>query len=107
MSFALARHPGGIIRRRLMEPQGLTMTDVASAMGVSVSSVSRLINEKAELSGDMALRLSHVFGGDPETWLTLQLKYNLVQAKAHFSPEGLTRLTPHIREENEEAEPLV
>lgn len=51
MSFALARHPGGIIRRRLMEPQGLTMTDVASAMGVSVSSVSRLINEKAELSG--------------------------------------------------------
>ena len=103
MSFALARHPGGIIRRRLMEPQGLTMTDLASVMGVAVSSVSRVINEKAELSGDMALRLSYVLGGDPETWLTMQMKYNLAQAKTHFNPEGLKRLVPAPAPEEEEA----
>lgn len=88
MSFILARHPGGVFRRRYIESNGLTVTEVASAMGVSTSSVSRFINEKSELTADMALRLSAVIGGKPEDWLMMQMHYNLAQAKTKFSGVG-------------------
>lgn len=90
----ISRHPGGVIRRRYLEPLQLTMTDLAEAMGVSLSSVSRVVNEKAELTSDMALRLSYVIGGTPEMWVGLQTTYGLERAKADFSTQGLKRLYP-------------
>lgn len=95
----ISRHPGGIIRRRYLEPLKLTMTDLAEAMGVSLSSVSRVVNEKAELTSEMALRLSYVIGGTPEMWVGLQTAYSLDKAKAEFSAEGLKRLNPALGEE--------
>lgn len=95
----ISRHPGGIIRRRYLEPLKLTMTDLAEAMGVSLSSVSRVVNEKAELTSEMALRLSYVIGGTPEMWIGLQTSYNLDKAKVGFSTEGLRRLNPALGEE--------
>jgi|Wag4MinimDraft_6_1082665.scaffolds.fasta_scaffold21398_2 addiction module HigA family antidote len=95
----ISRHPGGIIRRRYLEPLKLTMTDLAEAMGVSLSSVSRVVNEKAELTSEMALRLSHVIGGTPEMWVGLQTAYSLDKAKVEFSAEGLKRLNPALGEE--------
>jgi addiction module HigA family antidote len=89
----ISRHPGGIIRRRYMEPLKLTMTDLAEAMGVSLSSVSRVVNEKAELTSEMALRLSYVVGGTPEMWVGLQTAYSLDKAKAKFSEDGIKRLS--------------
>jgi antitoxin HigA-1 len=88
----ISRHPGGIIRRRYLEPLKLTMTELADAMGVSLSSVSRVVNEKAELTSEMALRLSYVIGGTPEMWVGLQTAYSLDKAKTEFSAEGLKRL---------------
>jgi addiction module HigA family antidote len=85
-------HPGGIIRRRYLEPLQLSLTDVAKAMNVSVSSVSRIVNEKAELSSDMAMRLSYVLGGEPATWLNLQSAYSLQEAKKSFNEQGLKKL---------------
>ncbi|MCS7530846.1 HigA family addiction module antitoxin [Pseudomonas aeruginosa] len=95
----ISRHPGGIIRRRYLEPLKLTMTDLAEAMGVSLSSVSRVVNEKAELTSEMALRLSHVIGGTPEMWMGLQTAYSLEKAKSQFTTEGLKRLNPAIAQE--------
>lgn len=95
----ISRHPGGIIRRRYLEPLKLTMTDLAEAMGVSLSSVSRVVNEKAELTSEMALRLSYVLGGAPEMWMGLQTAYSLDKAKSEFSSEGLKRLNPALDEE--------
>ena len=88
----MSKHPGGIIRRRYLDPLKLSMTDLAEAMGVSLSSVSRVVNEKAELTSEMALRLSHVIGGTPEMWVGLQTAYSLDKAKVEFSAEGLKRL---------------
>ena len=85
-------HPGRIIRRRFLEPLNLSLTDVAKAMNVSVSSISRIVNEKAEISSDMALRLSYVLGIDPATWLNMQTAYNLQEAKKLFDDSGLKKL---------------
>ncbi|GAA0576145.1 HigA family addiction module antitoxin [Halomonas salifodinae] len=94
MTFlSFTRHPGGIIRRRFMEPMGLTMTDLASALDVSVSSVSRVVNEKAEISSDMALRLSHVLGGEAESWMMMQVRHSLAEASRVFDSSDLRRLT--------------
>lgn len=94
----ISRHPGGVIRRRYLEPLQLTLTDLADAMGVSVSSVSRVVGEKAELTSEMALRLSYAIGGTSEMWLGLQTAYSLDKAKAEFSAKGLKRLVPVIEE---------
>lgn len=94
MSTMINRHPGGIIRRRYLDPLGLSFSALADAMGVSVSSISRVVNEKAEVSSDMALRLSYVLGGTPEMWLHLQANYSLAQAKQSFDSSLLKRLNP-------------
>lgn len=85
-------HPGAVVRLDFMDPLKLTMTDLAKAMDVSVSSVSRMVNEKAELTTDMALRLSYVFGSTPETWLQLQLRHDLSKARKNFESSGLKKL---------------
>lgn len=88
-------HPGGIIRRRYLEPLELTLTALAEALNVSVSSVSRVISEKADISSDMALRLSYVLGGTPQMWLNLQSNHNLEKAKHALDCSSLKRLNPN------------
>ncbi len=90
----VSRHPGGIISRRYIKPLNLSLTSLADAMGVSVSSVSRVVNEKADLTCDMAMRISYALGGTPEMWMGLQADFNLSKAKAAFDSAGLKRLNP-------------
>jgi addiction module HigA family antidote len=73
-------HPGGIVRRQCLEPLGLSVTEAARGLGVTRQTLSDLINEKAGVSVDMAIRLSKAFGSSPETWLGLQTAYDLAQA---------------------------
>ena len=74
-------HPGGIVKRQCLEPMGLTVTRTAQGLGVSRQSLSDLINEHARISVEMAVRLSKAFGSTPETWLRLQLTYDLWKAQ--------------------------
>lgn len=92
-----SRHPGGIINRRYLKPLKLSYSRLADAMGVNVSSISRIVNEKADLTSDMAVRVSYVLGGTPEMWMGLQAEFNLAKAKEAFNPEGLTRLNPDFQ----------
>jgi len=62
-------HPGGFVLRQCIEPLGLTIT-AAAALGVTRTTLSELVNEKRGISPEMAVRLSKVFGGSAETWLT-------------------------------------
>jgi antitoxin HigA-1 len=73
-------HPGGIVRRQCLEPLDLSVTEAAKGLGVTRQTLSDLINEKAGVSVDMAIRLSKAFGSSPETWLGLQTAYDLAQA---------------------------
>ena len=66
-------HPGGIVRRQCLEPLGLTITEAAEGLGVTRQALSDLVNERAGVSVEMAIRLSKGFGSSPETWLGLQM----------------------------------
>jgi addiction module HigA family antidote len=74
-------HPGGLVRRQCIEPLGLTIT-AAAALGVTRTTLSELVNEKRGISPEMAVRLSKVFGGSAESWLTQQAHYDLAQVHA-------------------------
>jgi addiction module HigA family antidote len=66
-----------------IEPLGLTITAAAAALGVTCTTSSELINGQRGISPEMAVRLSQVFGGSAETWLTQQAHYDLAQVRTH------------------------
>ena len=70
-------HPGEMVRWDCLEPLGLTVTRAAQGLGVTRQTLSSLVNGKADLSVEMALRLSRAFGSSPETWLGLQTANDL------------------------------
>jgi addiction module HigA family antidote len=74
-------HPGGIVRRQCLEPLGLSVTEAARGLGVTRQALSELVNQRTGLSVEMAIRLSKAFGSSPETWLGLQMAYDLWQAR--------------------------
>ncbi len=74
-------HPGGIVRRQCLEPLGLTVTGAAKALGVTRQALSDLVNERAGVSVEMAIRLSKAFASSAETWLGMQMAYDLWQAR--------------------------
>jgi addiction module HigA family antidote len=85
-------HPGGIIKRMHMEPLRLTVTQLAAVLGVSRKTLSKIVNERAGLTPDMALRLSRAFGTTPDLWLNLQKAHDLWIAE-HEST-GWENVTP-------------
>ena len=78
-------HPGGIVKRQCLEPLGLTVTRAAEGLGVTRQTLSELVNERAGISVEMALRLSKAFGSTPETWLGMQMAHDLWQARDRAS----------------------
>lgn len=74
-------HPGAIIREDCLKPLGLTVTEGAKRLGVGRQALSKLVNEKAAVSVEMAYRLSKAFGSTPETWLNMQLAHDLAQSR--------------------------
>jgi addiction module HigA family antidote len=75
-------HPGGFVLRQCIEPLGLTIKDAAAALGVTRTTLSELVNGKRGISAEMAVRLSKVFGGSAESWLTQQAHYDVAQVRA-------------------------
>ena len=74
-------HPGELIRDFYLEPLGLTITEAALGLGVSRNTLSELVNGKHGISPEMAYRLSKAFGRTPESWLNLQILYDLAQVQ--------------------------
>ncbi len=74
-------HPGRHVRIDCLEPFGLSVTEGARILGVTRQALSSLVNGRAGVSPEMAIRLSKAFGGAPATWLKLQMNYDLWQAQ--------------------------
>jgi len=74
-------HPGEVLRELCLEPLGLTITDAAGALGVSRKTLSAILNGRAGISPEMAIRLSKAFGTSAESWLNQQMQYDLWVAK--------------------------
>ena len=85
-------HPGEIIRELCVEPLDLTVTEAAEALGVARKTLSTLLNGRAGISPEMALRLSKVFGRTPEGWLRLQLQFDLWKAEQSLDISNLKRI---------------
>src|SRR5271170_5501611 len=74
-------HPGDFIRTEIIEPAGLSVTAAAAALQVSRPALSSLLNSKAGLSGEMALRIEKAFGVKMETLMRMQSSYDIAQAR--------------------------
>ena len=78
-------HPGKFILEECLEPLGLSITEAAEGLGVTRTSLSRLIHGHNGISTEMAVRLSKAFGGSAESWLRQQMNYDLAQIKTKTS----------------------
>jgi antitoxin HigA-1 len=74
-------HPGDFIRTEIIEPAGLSVTAAAVVLRVSRPALSSLLNCRAELSGDMALRIEKAFGVRMDTLMRMQSSYNIAQTR--------------------------
>jgi addiction module HigA family antidote len=95
-------HPGLSVRQDCIEPLGLTITEAAEILGVTRQTLNNLVNGKSGISADMAIRLDKAFGGGAETWLRLQMAYDLAQARQH---EGEIHVKPVSRRKLPEPHP--
>ncbi|MBS0358989.1 MAG: HigA family addiction module antidote protein [Proteobacteria bacterium] len=78
-------HPGIIVKDALIVGTGLSVTKAAEKLGVTRTTLSRLLNEHADISSEMALRLSKFFDTSVETWINVQVQYDVWMIKQHAS----------------------
>ena len=87
-------HPGTIIRDEVLEPLGLTVTAAAAALGVARPTLSNLLNARASLSPEMAIRVEKAFGPKADHLLRVQLAYDLAQIRQREGEIQVERYEP-------------
>lgn len=86
-------HPGEVIRDLCLVPLDLTVGETAEALGVTRKTLSELLNGRAGVSPEMALRLAKAFNTTPESWLGMQMEYDLWQTEKRAKRLKVKRLT--------------
>ena len=89
-------HPGRSIRTACLEPLGLSVTEGAKVLGITRQTLNNVVNGKAAISPEMAIRLAKAFGSTAETWLRMQLAYDLAAARKDQSKIKVQR--QHLEE---------
>src|ERR1700688_1777918 len=85
-------HPGRSVRSACLEPLGLSVTEGAKVLGVTRQALNNIVNGKSGISPEMAIRLTKAFGSTPETWLGMQLAFDLAAARKNESKIKVRRL---------------
>ncbi|MBI1898625.1 MAG: HigA family addiction module antidote protein [Acidobacteria bacterium] len=85
-------HPGRSIRDACLEPLGLSVTEGAKVLGVTRQALNNVVNGKNGISPEMAIRLAKAFSSTAETWLQMQVNYDLAQARKSESRIKVRRL---------------
>jgi len=86
-------HPGGFVRHEVLKPLGLSVTEAADALGVTRPALSALLNERAQLSPEMAIRIEKAFGVSMETLMRMQNSYDIAQARKREAEIKVERYT--------------
>lgn len=86
-------HPGEVIRDLCLEPLEISVTDAAEALGVTRKTLSAILNGRAGISPEMALRLSIAFNTSPESWMNQQTQYDLWLAKKKKKPLRVKKMS--------------
>jgi len=89
-SFAI--HVGEWLKTEIVEAHGVTINDLADAFGVSRQSISAILNGRAALSADMAIRFEHAFDVKAETLMRMQTRHELAKAREHEDALAVKRL---------------
>lgn len=79
-------HPGELLREDVLAPLGIEVTDAAQRLGMSRTTLSRVINGSAGISPDLAIRLECAGVSTARFWMTLQTNYELAQAEQRKQP---------------------
>ena len=87
-------HPGDFIRSEIIEPAGLSVTAAATALRVSRPALSSLLNSKADLSAEMALRIEKAFGVRMETLLRMQSNFDIAKTRSREKEIRVRRFHP-------------
>lgn len=87
-------HPGDFIRTEIVEPAGLTVTATALALQVSRPALSSLLNGKADLSGEMALRIEKAFGVKMDTLMRMQTAFDIAETRKREKIIRVRRIRP-------------
>lgn len=87
-------HPGEYVIEECIKPLGISVTKAADGLGVSRSTLSRLVNGQIGVSPEMAVRLSKAFGSTPEMWLRMQNAYDLAEARKRAKNIDVKRFEP-------------
>lgn len=86
-------HPGEVLKELCIEPLNLTITETAEALGVSRKTLSAILNGRADISPEMAIRLGKAFDTSAESWLNQQMQYDLWQAEQTIGNIEVKRLS--------------
>lgn len=76
-------HPGEVVKHDCLDELGLNVTDAANVLGVTRNTLSRIINGRAGISAEMAIRLEKAGWSNADMWLRLQTAYDLAEARKH------------------------
>jgi addiction module HigA family antidote len=87
-------HPGGFVRSEIIEPLALSVTDAAKALGVTRPALSALLNERADLSPEMALRIEKAFGVSMDTLMSMQNSFDIAKARQREAEIKVERFSP-------------
>lgn len=87
-------HPGGFVKSEIIQALGLSVTDAALVLGVTRPALSALLNERARLSPEMALRIEKAFGVSMDTLMRMQNSYDIAQTRQR---EGAIKVAPFQR----------
>ena len=94
MAMKAPPHPGDFIRTEIIAPARLSVTAAAEALRVSRPALSSLLNGRADLSGDMALRIEKAFGVKMDTLMRMQASYDIAQTRKREKEIRVRRIHP-------------
>jgi addiction module HigA family antidote len=101
-------HPGGFVRRNILEARNLTVMAAASLLGVTRQALSDFLNEKTALTADLALRIETVFGCSMETLMELQTRFEIANARKHQAEiQSELAAAPRVQDLADRPEPIV
>lgn len=87
-------HPGGLVKSEIIEPLGLSVTDAAQALGVKRAALSMFLNQRTDLSSDMAIRIEKAFGVSMETLMRMQNSFDIAEARKREGEITVARYVP-------------
>ncbi|ATI80608.1 HigA family addiction module antitoxin [Sphingobium yanoikuyae] len=87
-------HPGWFVKRKIIESHGLSVTEAAQALGVTRPALSALLNGRAHLSPEMALRIEKAFGLSLDTLMQMQNSFDIAQVRKRAADIKVVRFTP-------------